>query len=238
MPEIQIMRKNGILKTVVTGLLQPVINKKIQRTSFYKWKNIRLRIPPGVFHPKYFFSTKYLLERALQLELHNKTLLKLGAGNGLISIATAGKGALVTATDINEKAIEALKENAALNNVSLQIILSNLFENISPQQFDIIVINPPYYPKTPKNTFEAAWYCGENFEYFENLFQQLGQYIHAGTKTLMVLSQDCNLQRISALANAKKFNFTQTHTKKFYWERNFIFEIEKSDAAFIRRTQP
>lgn len=217
-----------IIKKIFAGTIQPVIAKKLQRTTFYKWKDITLRIPPGVFHPKYFFSTKYLLNYVLQLQLEKKSVLELGAGNGLLSIACAKKNAEVTASDISAKAIEALKENAKANYVSIKIIQSDLFDAIDAQVFDFIFINPPYYAKTPRNEMEKAWYCGENFEYFMKLFQQLRSYMAPETKVIMVLSEDCNLEKIFSIAKTNQFNFTEIHTKKFYWERNFLFQITNS----------
>ncbi|MFN0274521.1 MAG: methyltransferase [Chitinophagales bacterium] len=216
-----------ILKKIFAGTLQPIIAKRINKTSFYKWNDITLRIPAGVFHPKYFFSTKYLLNYVLQLPIAGKTFLELGAGSGLISIAAAKNNAHVTATDISKRVIHALFENATSNNVQIHITESDLFDAIPFHVFDLIAINPPYYPKYPKNELENAWYCGENFEYFEKLFQQIGNYVDINSKTLMVLSEDCNLERIFLIARKYNFTFIEVHTKKFYWERNYIFELQK-----------
>ena len=54
-------------------------------------------------HSSYFNSFK-------KLPLHGKIFLELGAGNGLISIYAAKKGAKVTATDINPVAVEFLRD--------------------------------------------------------------------------------------------------------------------------------
>ena len=159
-----------IIKKIAQLFIQPVIRKRIHRTSIYTWKDITLHLPPGIFHPAYFFSTKFLLQHLMKKDVTGSSFLELGAGNGLISISAAQRGALVSSSDISVKVIELLKENARSNKVELKVIHSDLFDNIDPQQFSIIAINPPYYPKTPRNEFEQAWYCGENFEYFEKLF--------------------------------------------------------------------
>lgn len=111
----------------------------------YRYGNIRLEIPPQVFHPGFFFSTGLLLRYILTLPLQGKRFLELGAGSGLISIQAAKKGAIVTATDINPVAIDCLRRNCDQNNVTAEIILSDLFAVIPEQPFDIIAINPPYY---------------------------------------------------------------------------------------------
>lgn len=217
-----------IIKKIAQLFIQPVIRKRIHRTSIYNWKDITLHLPPGIFHPAYFFSTKFLLQYLLKIEVTGKTFLELGAGNGLISIAIAKRGVLVTSTDISTKVIEHLKENSRANNVDLTIIQSDLFDQVPEQLFSIIAINPPYYPKTPRNEFEQAWYCGENFEYFEKLFRELPNYHGDKSQVLMVLSEECDLKHIRSIAAKNGYDLNLREKKRIYWEMNYIFEIRRA----------
>ena len=217
-----------IIKKIAQLFIQPVIRKRIHRTSIYNWKDITLHLPPGIFHPAYFFSTKFLLQYLLKIEVTGKTFLELGAGNGLISMAIAKRGALVTSTDISTKVIEHLKENSRENNVDLTIIQSDLFDQVPEQLFSIIAINPPYYPKTPRNEFEQAWYCGENFEYFEKLFRELPNYHGDKSQVLMVLSEECDLKHIRSIAAKNGYDLNLREKKRIYWEMNYIFEIRRA----------
>jgi methylase of polypeptide subunit release factors len=70
----------------------------------------------------------------------------------LISIYAAQKGAIVTATDINPVAIEYLRENTRANHVHIDILRSDLFDEIPVRVFDIVAINPPYYKKDLSHT--------------------------------------------------------------------------------------
>lgn len=217
-----------IIKKIAQLFIQPVIRKRIHRTSIYNWKDISLHLPPGIFHPAYFFSTKFLLRYLLKIEVTGKTFLELGAGNGLISIAIAKRGVLVTSTDISTKVIEHLKENSRANNVDLTIIQSDLLDQVPEQLFSIIAINPPYYPKTPRNEFEQAWYCGENFEYFEKLFRELPNYHGDKSQVLMVLSEECDLKHIRSIAAKNGYDLNLREKKRIYWEMNYIFEIRRA----------
>ena len=191
----------------------------------YSYDNIRLEIPPQVFHPGFFFSTRLLLRYISALSLQGQRFLELGAGSGLISIYAAKKGARVTATDINPVAIECLRRNCDENQVQPEIILSDLFANIPEQSFDIIPINPPYYKKQPQTMADHAWYCGENGEYFQQLFAKLGKYIHQNSVVLMVLSEECDINMISEIASGHNFYMQKKVTKKSAWEYLYVYQI-------------
>lgn len=214
-----------ITKYLTGKIYKPLLSKYLTKTRRYNYKNIRLIIPPSVFHPRFFFSTKILLKYISQLDLQQKTFLELGAGSGLISIYAAKKNATVTASDINPEAIEYLNKNQLINNVQLNIISSDLFKSIPPQSFDFIAINPPYYKKNPKSDSDYAWYCGENGEYFQQLFGSLKQYIHSDSTVLMILSEDCDIQMITQMAFDNQFKMNIVSERKIAWEKDFIYQI-------------
>lgn len=193
----------------------------------YAYKGIRLVIPPAVFHPGFFFSTRLLLRYIASLPLKNKSFLELGAGSGLIAMFAARLGAVVTATDINPVAIHSLEMNSQSNRIPFTIIQSDLFKQIPQQAFDIIAINPPYYKKQPRTIAEYAWYCGEQGEYFQQLFSGLHNYMNAHSTVLMVLCDGCDLAMIKQLAKEKGFELNCVHAKTNWIETNFIFQVEK-----------
>ena len=153
----------------------------------YHYDNSFVTVHPDVFPPQLTFSTKILLDFIKDLYIQNKTFLELGCGSGILSIYAAKKGAIVTATDINNIALEYLKKSAIDNNVVLTITESNLFEKLEKIAFDFIIINPPYYPKTASTIKQKAWFCGENFEYFEQLFNQIPSFITSINEVYMIL---------------------------------------------------
>jgi len=190
--------------------------------SFW-YDGICIKVHPDVFPPHFTISTKILLDFIKDKELNNKTFLELGCGSGIISLLATKKGAKVTATDINTTAIEFLTENAKKNNLELEIIESDLFQSLRNKTFDYIIINPPYYPKKPKNMKENAWFCGNNFEYFEALFQQLKNYLTSSNETFIILSEDCELEKIKAIASRNDITFSLVEEKKVVGEKNYIF---------------
>jgi release factor glutamine methyltransferase len=216
-----------VLKHIVENTYKPLLVKYLSKTRTYRYEDIRLEIPPQVFHPGFFFSTQLLLQYINKLPLNGKSLLELGAGSGLIATQAAKKGAVVTATDINPIAVQYLHSNSVQNDVSLEIIRSDLFAAISKRSFDIIAINPPYYKKQPVTLQDHAWYCGENGEYFSKLFNQLAGYMHKNSEVLMVICDGCDIKMIETFAAGNSFELQLMLTKQNMLEKNFIYKIEK-----------
>ncbi len=220
------MMRNAI-KYFAGATYKPLVLKYLSTTRKYQYNGIKLIIPPEVFHPGFFFSTKLLLKYIDQYSLNDKTFLELGAGSGLIAISASKKGANVTATDINPIAITFLKKSCEANNIHINIIHSNLFQNITFQHFDFIAINPPYYKKQPGTYKDYSWYCGEKGEYFHGLFGSLADYMHLDSIVLMILCDGCDIEMIKTIASKNKFRLHVVYNKQNLFERNFIFQIKK-----------
>jgi release factor glutamine methyltransferase len=216
----------SILKNIIATTYKPFLVKYLSRTRTYVHKGMVVQVPSQVFHPKFFFSTKLLLQYLTNLHLKDKLFLELGAGSGLISVYASMQKANVTASDINPVAIEALKTTRNMNGVDFDIVYSDLFETIPPQLFDVIAINPPYYKRKPLTQADYAWYCGENGEYFQKLFTDLKHFIHQNSVVLMVLCDGCDLKMIQTMARLNGFEMNCVFRKKNLLEENFIYSIE------------
>jgi release factor glutamine methyltransferase len=212
---------------ILTPVLQALLKRYLSKSRSYRFKDIHVVVEPGVFYPRFIFSTKVLLDFLDERELSGKKFLELGAGCGIISLLAAHKGAMVTASDINPAAVENIRQNALRNHLDLNIVHSDLFSNIPGKNFDCIVITPPYYPNDPKDFSEMAWFCGKNFDYFENLFSQLSLYSAPSCEIIMILSEDCNINRIREIAGRSGFEFQLVRQVKRMGEWNYIFRILK-----------
>lgn len=75
-------------------------------------------------------------------------IIDIGTGSGCIAISLAKYflSAKITALDFSQNALEVAKHNSKLNNVydEIEFIESNLFEELEPTSYDLIVSNPPY----------------------------------------------------------------------------------------------
>ena len=190
----------------------------------FRFKDVYTIVQPNVFPPKFTWSTSLLLKHLEEINLENKKLLELGCGSGIIALYAAHKKAQVTATDINDEALQNLKEVSNIQKLKIEIINSDLFKELKGKTFDLIIINPPYYPKNPVSIKEQAWYCGEKFEYFEKLFNQIGDF-SANENVRLILSNSCNQERINQIANKNRLEMKVIKTKKSLTETNTIYTL-------------
>jgi release factor glutamine methyltransferase len=217
----------NFIKKITHPFLKLGLKLYYSKPRNYCYENICVKVHSDVFPPHLTLSTRILLDFIKPIDLTNKTFLELGCGSGIISLFAAKKGAKVTSTDINIIALDFLKESADKNQLEITIIESNLFENLTENSFDYIVINPPYYPKNPKNIKEQAWFCGTNFEYFEALFSQLPNYKKTSNSVYMILSEDCEIDKIKAIAKKNSLSMKCVAQKSVVKEINYIFIIDK-----------
>lgn len=210
-------------------LTQPILwrlyKAYLARTRWFKYEGLSIKVAPSVFHPGLLFSTKILAEFALNLEPKGVKILELGAGSGLISALMAREGFLVTASDINPVAVRSILETKRVNELEMEVLESDLLEQIPSRNFQYILINPPYFPQVPANDREKAFFCGANFEYFHRLFDTIGTYMAREGAIYMILSDDCAIETMQEISYKNKFQWTLVHQEKVWGETNFIYRI-------------
>jgi release factor glutamine methyltransferase len=204
----------------------PITQWYLRKERTYQRNGIEITVWPGVFHPGFFSSTVFLLQYLERTNLKNKTLLELGCGTGFISIATAKMGADVTASDLSRKAIENTLANALGAAVAIQVVHSDLFEQLKGRRFDWIVINPPYYAKKVNSESELAWNCGEDFQYFRKLFSDLKDHLTEDGQVLMVLTKGCDIETILGIAADHDLLFKKEQTKRVLFDgEDYLFRF-------------
>lgn len=98
----------------------------------------------------------WVIEEVAKLQSNPVTklsILDIGTGTGCIPISLAKNlpKAKITAIDISPKALEVAKKNAHINKVTIDFIELDILTTKSlPQEFDIIVSNPPYVRELEK----------------------------------------------------------------------------------------
>ena len=116
----------------------------IGNVNFYGYL---FKVNKNVLIPR--FETEELVENVLQYIkeyfLYPISVIDLGCGSGAIGITLKKKinEIDVTLLDISESALEVAKENANNLGVCVNLIHSDMWENVK-KKYDVIVSNPPY----------------------------------------------------------------------------------------------
>lgn len=109
------------------------------------------RVGEGVLIPR--SDTETLVEQVIEIcrrkGLESPEIADLCSGSGCIAVTLKKEipGAKVYAVELSEKALPYLRENAALNDVNIDIIEGDVLSRETARQLnglDIIVSNPPY----------------------------------------------------------------------------------------------
>lgn len=110
-----------------------------------EFMGLKFKVNSNVLIPRQ--DTETLVEEALKVVKPGMQILDLCTGSGCIIVSILHNVPDVEgyAIDISKQALNVAKENARLNDVSVNFERSDLFDNVAGT-FDVIVSNPPYIP--------------------------------------------------------------------------------------------
>lgn len=106
-------------------------------------------------------ETETLVETAIEIlqAKENSRFCEIGIGSGCIAISILHEIETASAVgfDISPQALEIAERNAATHRVldRLEVKISNVFETLRNEKFDLIVSNPPYIPNRDIENLQA-----------------------------------------------------------------------------------
>ena len=122
--------------------------------------------------------------------------------------------AIVFASDISQKALEVAEKNNESNETKVKFILSDLFENIKENKFDIIVSNPPYIrtnvikelSKQVKHEPQIALDGGEDgLDFYRNIINEAPKYLKVNGYLCFEIGFDQKEAVINILKDTEKY---------------------------------
>lgn len=122
----------------------------VGETAFY---GLMFKVDKNVLIPRP--ETEELVDWVIQnhKNKNNLKILDIGTGSGCIAISLAKNlpNAKIFALDISAEALNVAKNNAILNHVKVNFINANILNLPKlPENFDVIVSNPPYVRELEK----------------------------------------------------------------------------------------
>jgi 2-polyprenyl-3-methyl-5-hydroxy-6-metoxy-1,4-benzoquinol methylase len=121
-------------------------------------------------------QTTWLLGRCSMLRPGGRAL-DLGTGCGTLALAAASRAESVIGTDINPRALDFCRINAALNGIrNVSFLQGDRFEPIAGRRFDSIICNPPFFLAP----VSGLLYCDNSMEmdgFVESLARSAPQFL-------------------------------------------------------------
>ena len=225
-PDFLITKKNLIdLKTIVKRLqkeepIQYIIgNTEFYGLPFFVDKNTLIPRPETEELVAWVLNETKVLANNKTIEL---SILDIGTGTGCIPISLAKNltSLNISAIDISPEALLIAKQNAILNKVTIKFIELDILNTESlPQEYDVIISNPPYVRELEKEEIKnnvlknephlALFVADENPLIFYNkiadlakqqlskngmLFFEINQYLGKETVNMLVKKGFKNIQ--------------------------------------------
>ena len=102
-------------------------------------------------------ETEFLIELIKNNSDNPKKILDVGTGTGCIALMLKKlyPESTVDACDISLEALDLAKENAAINNLEINLFQSDLLSDVEEVDYDIIVANLPYIPTEALTSLES-----------------------------------------------------------------------------------
>ncbi|HLX13032.1 MAG TPA: methyltransferase [Bacteroidota bacterium] len=209
-----------------------ILKRRIEKTDEVKLFGFSFLVPPTVFHPALYFTSKYFAEYLMSLDFTGMRVLDIGCGSGVLSVIAASRGGKVTAVDINPKAAAITKENAFRNALggSIETHEGDIFSafNDTTLKFDRIIMNPPFLDGAAKDDSEKAWRGGENQNFMTRFCEGAAHYLAPGGKIILVLSSIADIESILMKFKANRFAVNELQSKPHLVERLSIYEAVKA----------
>jgi len=128
----------------------------VGRQEFY---GLDFALTPDVLIPRP--ETEMIVEAAIEIfqAKENAKFCEVGIGSGCIAVSILHlvETASAIGLDISAKALEVARKNAETHQVleRLKLQISDVFEHLTNEKFDLIVSNPPYIPREDVKTLQA-----------------------------------------------------------------------------------
>ncbi|MFX1486526.1 MAG: HemK2/MTQ2 family protein methyltransferase [Promethearchaeota archaeon] len=212
-----------MLKISLSTFFLRLLHKVYNRPRIWKIMDRLFYVHPTVFMPHYTFTSKFL---AMNLRVgESAKVLDLGTGVGIQAIFAAENASRIIATDINPHAIKCAKINVSFNNLEhkIEVRKGNMFEPVKDEKFDVILFNPPYLSKRPKNMLERAWFCGEKNELIGEFVTDARKHLTNQGYVQILYSTLGNLAFLLRKFDEEGYKVEKIAEKNTYFEKFVIY---------------
>jgi methylase of polypeptide subunit release factors len=127
------------------------------------WNGTPLLVLPGVLDPVATKVGAWLAATVAAEAKPGERWLDMGCGTGVVGLALAERGAVVTCADIDPQCVRNARANAALRGLAIDVVESDLFAALAGRRFDRVAYNVPFWPGEPGDRlFGRAMFAGSD----------------------------------------------------------------------------
>ena len=153
-------------------------------------------------------------------------LLDMGTGNGFLGFAAMKKGLGVTFADINPEAIAEVNKILESEDLTADVILTDLFERLPCGPYDIMAFNTPYLPADPE-LFDPALYGGQKGnETAIRFILQAKSFLSKNGFILLLTSDLANPKNIMKVAEDAGFVCEEVGSQKLFFEKLLVYKLQ------------
>jgi release factor glutamine methyltransferase len=162
-----------------------------------------------------------MIEALTKMHLSRKRILDMGTGSGILGLYCAMNGADVTASDIDEAAIQETERAAKRLGVELRLYVSDLFLTLQGR-FELIIFNPPYLPSQIRED-RAVDGGPSGTMLIDTFLNALPEHLEKNGASLLLLSSlnDPN----SVQQRHTNLNFTTIARRSLFFEEILVLRV-------------
>ena len=177
---------------------------------------LEIMVLPNVFSPKYITNSAWFADEVTHL-VGKKRLLEIGTGTGLVALAAALGGAVVSATDLNPCAVQNARLNFHTYGVKETVYEGDVFDPVHPdERFDYIFWNHPFNRgDNPKEIMLLR--AGFDYEYqsLTRYIAEARRYLTPGGRLLLGTGNFADLSKVHSIAASHGYRPFLLASKEF-----------------------
>ncbi|NYZ76808.1 methyltransferase [Candidatus Micrarchaeota archaeon] len=189
-----------------------------------------LEVPPQVYVPA---------EDSFLLVKHSAGLrgqvLDIGCGCGIQALVNAKRnpGNGVLGVDLNRRAVECSRYNAAKNGIkNASFAVSDLFENVPEKKFDAVIFNPPYLPTAKgehvRGPLDSAFDGGEDGRrVIDRFLPEFEKHLACDGRLLMLQSSLNDIGKTVSGLEKRGLSVSIMEEQKLFFEKICVVEARR-----------
>ncbi len=222
------MNASGYHKLAANEIYDDV-NERNQEIIKSEVEGVHFVVFPHVYPSHKFRTTGFVLKNLKNL-VQGKKVCDMGCGPGIVGLFALYHGAAqVVQADINPSAVDNAKENNTLHGFEenkIKTYLSDCFDSIPKEKFDLIVFNMPYHCDNIKidDPLKYAFY-DPSFASIQKFLCQAREYSHKETQIFIAFSNKGETKLLENIFEQNQYSWKLwkiTNTDQEYDNRIYL----------------